>query len=163
MLVCLKNGSGSGARRWVQDSVDMNIAGFLTPKMDTAYLYDDDSLRQGLEKMHHHGYAAIPVITQDGIYRGTISEGDFLWCLIDIQDKALHRTNVKNVEKWFIRDLMQLDKYPPVRITATMEQLLERSMSQNFVPVVDDEEKYIGLVTRVAILRYFYGRFPEQG
>ena len=37
---------------------------------------------KGLEKMHAHGYTAIPVITRDGKYIGTVSEGDFLWYII---------------------------------------------------------------------------------
>ena len=57
----------------------MNIAFLLQPKNDTAFLYDDFTLRQGLEKMKHHGYTAIPVIDREGKYVTTISEGDFLW------------------------------------------------------------------------------------
>ena len=57
----------------------MNIIFLIKPKCDTAYLYTDDSVRQGLEKMYYHKYTAIPVIDHDGIYCGTITEGDFLW------------------------------------------------------------------------------------
>ena len=56
----------------------MNIAYFLLPKSRIAYLYDDFTIRQGLEKMRNRGYTAIPVITRDGRYVGTVSEGDFL-------------------------------------------------------------------------------------
>ena len=66
----------------------MNIAYFLLPKNRVAYLYDDYTFRQGLEKMRHHGYTAIPVISRDGKYVGTVSEGDFLWRLLsDEQDR----------------------------------------------------------------------------
>lgn len=60
----------------------MNIAYFLLPKSRIAYLYDDFTIRQGLEKMRNRGYTAIPVITRDGRYVGTVSEGDFLWRLL---------------------------------------------------------------------------------
>ena len=43
----------------------MNIAYFLLPKSRVAFLYDDYSVRQGLEKMKYHGYSAIPVITRE--------------------------------------------------------------------------------------------------
>ena len=56
----------------------MNIAYFIHPKQDVATLYDDCTLRQGLEKMRHHGYTAIPVVTRDNKYVGTVTEGDFL-------------------------------------------------------------------------------------
>ena len=51
----------------------MNIAYFLIPKRSVAYLYDDCTFRQGLEKMHHHSYTAIPVIARDGRYIVTSS------------------------------------------------------------------------------------------
>ena len=38
----------------------MNIMFFLTPKSNVAYIYDDYSLRQALEKMEYHRYSAIP-------------------------------------------------------------------------------------------------------
>ena len=49
---------------------------FLTPKSDVAYIYDNYSLRQVLEKMEYHKYSCIPVIGVDGKYVGTITEGD---------------------------------------------------------------------------------------
>ena len=118
----------------------MNIAYFLLPKSHTAYLYDDYTVRQGLEKMRYHGYAAVPVISRDGKYLGTVSEGDFLWCLL---------------ERLHVRDLLCGDNAPPVGITISMEELLTSAMNQNFVPVVDDLENFIGIITRKDIIRYF--------
>lgn len=69
----------------------MNIAYFLLPKSRIAYLYDDFTFRQGLEKMRNRGYTAIPVITRDGRYVGTVSEGDFLWRLLDTDDPSMKR------------------------------------------------------------------------
>ncbi|MEG0305667.1 MAG: CBS domain-containing protein, partial [Oscillospiraceae bacterium] len=40
----------------------MNILFFLTPKNDVAFLYDDFTLRQALEKMEHHRYSSIPIL-----------------------------------------------------------------------------------------------------
>ena len=47
----------------------MNVLFFLRPKVSTAYIYYDNTLRQGLEKLKHYGYTAIPVIDRDGKYR----------------------------------------------------------------------------------------------
>ncbi len=61
----------------------MNILFFLTPKSEVAYIYDDDTLRQALEKMEYHRYTAVPIIDhKDGTYIGTITEGDLLWDVI---------------------------------------------------------------------------------
>lgn len=133
----------------------MNIAFFLTPKSDVAYLYDDYSFRQGLEKLKHHGYSAIPVITRDGKYVSTVSEGDFLWKLIREEGQE-DPVSITETEKLSISDIIRNDKNPPVRITDTIENLLTKSMSQNFIPVIDDEDSFIGIVTRQEIIKYFY-------
>ena len=61
----------------------MNIAFFLKPKHEVAFLYEHQTLRQGLEKLRRHGYSAIPVLTRESKYAGTVSEGDFLRYLLD--------------------------------------------------------------------------------
>ncbi len=133
----------------------MNIAYFLLPKSSVAYLYDDYTFRQGLEKMRHHGYTAIPVITRDGKYVGTISEGDFLWRLLS-QDGGSF--SMKEMEQLRIRDIIRRDQYPSVRITVSMDALLQSAMNQNFIPVVDDLGNFTGIVTRKDIIRYFAGQ-----
>lgn len=144
----------------------MNIAYFLIPKNSVAYLYDDCTFRQGLEKMRHHGYAAIPVITRDGRYVGTVSEGDFLWRLLSEEPSTQTPFSMKDMEHLRIRDILRANSYPPVRITVTMEALLHSAMNQNFIPVVDDLGNFTGIVTRKDIIRYFAGKkeavaFPQ--
>ncbi len=138
--------------------MSMNIAFFLSPKCNVAYLYDTYTLRQGLEKMRHHGYTAIPVLSKDNKYVGTISEGDFLWYIVDTEKEDLKRTNIKNFEDTRIKDVLRVDKNPPVRITATIEELLFMSMRQSFIPVIDDLGTFIGIVTRKTIIEYFYNK-----
>ena len=131
----------------------MNIAYFLLPKSRVAYLYDDYTFRQGLEKMRYHGYTAIPVITRTGQYVGTVSEGDFLWRMLS--EPSAGAQSMKDLEQLKIRDILQEDHYPSVRITVSMEELLSAAMNQNFIPVVDDLGTFIGIVTRKDIIRYF--------
>lgn len=131
----------------------MNIAYFLLPKGRVAYLYDDCTFRQGLEKMRHHGYTAIPVISRTGQYIGTVSEGDFLWRLLS--GEGAQRCTMKDLEQLQVRDILRPNSYPSVRITVTMDELLESAMNQNFIPVVDDAGSFIGIVTRKDIIRYF--------
>jgi predicted transcriptional regulator len=35
-----------------------------------------------------------------------------------------------------------------------MQDLVERASTQNFVPVVDDKDTFIGIITRRAIIKY---------
>lgn len=130
-----------------------NIAFFLTPKQDVACLYDDFTLRQSLEKLRRCGYTAIPVITRDNQYVGTVSEGDFLWYLV--ADGKLRKSSMAQLEEAHLRDVIRQDYNPPVTINTDVDMLLQRAMQQNFIPVVDDLGSFIGIVTRKDIIKYF--------
>lgn len=67
----------------------MNVVSFLTPKSQVAWVCADATVRQGLEKLRSRGYTAIPVLDRDGLYIGTVSEGDFLWHMLDREDNSL--------------------------------------------------------------------------
>ena len=128
----------------------MNVIMLLKPKTTVQYIFEDNTLRQGLEKMRVHSYTAIPVISQDGKYVGAVSEGDFLYYILDQRNNSL-----KAKEKHLVRDIMREGFNPAVRIDVTMDELLERAMRQNFVPVTDDFDTFIGIVTRQDIIRNF--------
>ena len=126
----------------------MNVITLLTPKAQVAWLYDDFTVRQGLEKLRIHGYSAIPVLDRDGIYIGSVSEGDFLWSLLDNRDNSLRAQ-----EKLPLKSIIRPDFHPAVSVRVTMEELLEQAMRQSFIPVVDDRGVFIGIVTRQTIMR----------
>ena len=126
-----------------------NILFFLTPKAMCVYLYDDCTLRQALEKMEVAGYAALPILTRDGEYRGTITEGDVLWAM-----KNLCGLNLKQAEKIRIMDISRRRDNLPVTVHTSMHELVEQAQTQNFVPVVDDKDTFIGLITRSSIIKY---------
>ena len=133
----------------------MNVAFCIKPKSVTAFIYEDNSLRQGLEKMKHHGYSAIPVLSRDGKYVGSVSEGDFLWAIYGKEDPRYE-------EKTRVKEILKREGREPVRITASMDELLLKVMTQNYVSIVDDSESFIGIVTRRDIMHYYYDRIKEQ-
>ena len=126
-----------------------NILFFLTPKALCAFLYDDYTMRQALEKMESAGFAALPILNKRGEYRGTLTEGDLLWAI-----KNMCYMDMRQAEARRIMEITRRKDYIPVRVTTDMHDLVERSSSQNFVPVVDDKETFIGIVTRGNIIKY---------
>ena len=126
----------------------MNIAFFLLPKQDVVYVDLQTTLRQILEKMEHHRYTAVPVLNEDGTYAGTVTEGDLLWYFKSTGFKF------ENAHKLPLSDVPMRVKHKPVRIDANMEELIELSKQQNFVPVIDDMDKFIGIVRRSDIIEY---------
>lgn len=127
----------------------MNIAFLLKPKSQVAHLVEGSSFRQGMEKLRRHGYTAIPVISKEGKYLGCISEGDFLWNIM-----SMGSLETRDLEQARIDDIISEDRMPPVRITANVEELVLQALEQNFVPVVDDRDMFMGIITRRSILSY---------
>jgi CBS-domain-containing membrane protein len=130
---------------------EKSIVFLLTVKASVAFLSDRCTLRQGLEKMRYHGYTAMPVIAKDGTYVGTVSEGDFLWHMLDSS-----RYTMKLQEEYSISDILRNGWNPAVKIDTTMDELLLRVMDQNFVPVIDDRGKFMGIITRKDVIKYYY-------
>ena len=112
------------------------------------------TLRQGLEKLRRSGFTAIPVIDSEDRYVGVISEGDFLWNIL-AHNQKLDDITLKSLEHLTVRDMLQNGKIRPVCIDTAMEELLEQAQSQNFVPVIDDRNVFIGIITRSDIIKYF--------
>lgn len=128
----------------------MNLLFFLTPKGKVAYIYDDFTLRQTLEKMEYHRYSAVPILTREGKYVGTITEGDLLWAL-----KNRYSLNFKEAENTPILEIPRRMDNLPVSADTEIEDLIIKALNQNFVPVTDDRGIFIGLITRKDIMRYF--------
>ena len=61
----------------------MNIIRSLLRKTECPFFYDYKTVQQALRFMRSHGCVQVPVVNQDGRYLGTVSEGDFLWHIID--------------------------------------------------------------------------------
>ena len=135
-----------------------NILFFLTPKALCVYIHDDCTVRQALEKMESAGYAALTILSRNGEYRGTLTEGDLLWAL-----KNMCNMDMRQAESRRIMEISRRKDNVPIRVTHSMRDLVERAVEQNFVPVVDDKDTFIGLVTRKAIISYCIDRiFPEE-
>ena len=129
--------------------VGMNILFFLTPKEKVSHIFNDDTLRQVVEKMEFHGYSAIPLLDKEGKYIGTITEGDLLWYLKDHDFPDIYQ-----LEDIPITDIERKRDNNAVNIQVSMEELFEKVTNQNFVPVVDDNNVFIGIITRKDIILY---------
>ena len=135
-----------------------NILFFLTPKAMCAFVRDDYTVRQALEKMESAGYAALPILSRSGEYMGTLTEGDLLWAL-----KNMCHMDMRQAQTHRIMEIARRKDNVPVRVTTSMHDLIERATHQNFVPVVDDKGAFIGIITRKAIIKYCEGKlFPDD-
>ncbi len=125
----------------------MTVLSLLKSKDQITYLYADMTIRQGLEKMKYHGFTALPVITQAGVFVGCVNEGDFLWYLID--------HSLKEAEEASILQIIRQKLNPPAFVSIDFTGLLHRATEQNFIPMIDDRHIFIGIITRRDIMQYF--------
>ncbi|MCA0756344.1 CBS domain-containing protein [Paenibacillus sp. N4] len=135
----------------------MNIAFFLLPKQDVICFTQDMTLRQTLERMEYNRYTAVPIIDANGGYAGTVTEGDLLWYLKKHADLKL-----ENASKVKLADVPLRLNNKTVRIDANMDDLISLAKVQNFVPVVDDMNRFIGIVRRSEIIDYCEKIIMEQ-
>ena len=127
-----------------------NVLLFLTPKSAVAYLQDDYTLRQAVEKMNFHRYAAVPIIDANGKYVGTITEGDILWYIYN-NDTLSSQYALEEVQ---LKDVPRNRDNKAVNASANISDLFKGAISQNFVPVVDDSNSFIGIVTRKSVIEH---------
>lgn len=134
----------------------MNIAFFLTPKNELVCENSEATMRQVMEKMEHHGYTAIPLIDKSGKYLGTLTEGDLLWKLKNTPD-----LNFKNTESVKVREIPRRVSHKSVTINSNIESLINLAVNQNFVPVVDDNGTFIGIIKRSDIINYCFNELKK--
>src|SRR5664279_4494078 len=127
----------------------MNVAFFLTPKNQVVWVPASATLRQAIERMKPHGFTAIPILDDRGGYVGTLTEGDILWHLINVPGISLRTAELTPLHAVKLRK-----NNVPVHIDADIEALITRAVDQNFVPVLDDSDVFIGIVTRKPIIEH---------
>lgn len=135
----------------------MNIAFFLLPKQEVVCFTLDMNFRQALERMEYNRYTAVPIINAEGGYAGTVTEGDLLWYLKKHADLKL-----ENASKVKLGEVPLRLNNKTVSIDADMDDLISLAKVQNFVPVVDDMNRFIGIVRRSEIIDYCEKIIMEQ-
>jgi len=129
----------------------MNVFAFLIPKDNTHFLEDSNTIRQALEKFDYYRFTVVPVLDENGCYIGTVSEGDILRFI-----KNIAKFNIKLTEKFKIKDIEKYRQYKSLDVMCTEDDLLELSLEQNFIPLVDGRGVYIGIVKRGDVIKYLY-------
>ncbi len=131
----------------------MNALNFLKHKSEVVFIYEDYSVKRAMDEFQVSGYTALPILSRDGRYVGSITEGDFLRFLLHYD--LIDMSETEQIE---VRDLPRRMDNRPIMVDAHMEDLMETVMSQNFVPMVDGRGVFMGIITRKKVLSYFNQR-----
>lgn len=135
-----------------------NILTLLTPRNLVCYLDHDMTLRQAIEKMRVHRYTVIPVLdSKTGVYIGSIAEGDLLYNVIGEESVC-----IKDLEEKYVTDVIRPNYIPAMKIDTTMRELENLIVVQNYVPIVDDRDILMGIVTRKSVMQYLIKKIDEK-
>jgi CBS domain-containing protein len=134
----------------------MNIFRFIRPKSSVEYVYDTSTVRQALEKMRYHRYVAIPVITEEGVYVGTLRSEDIFKYFVDNKKYSARSAEGDSVLKILDREYLK-----PLSHAASLGELFKIVSEHNFAPVVDDRNCFIGMVLRRDVLDFLI-KFYEK-
>ncbi len=134
-----------------------SIISLLTPKKLTFYLDENSTIRQALEKFDVHKFSVVPIINKEGKYCGTLSEGDILRFI-----KNIANFNMAIAENVLIKDIEHYRPYQALHIDALMIEVFALSLEQNFVPIVDDKDTFIGIIKRKEVIRELGDNFTDQ-
>lgn len=135
----------------------MNILFFLTPKSEVTYVYDDSSLSKAAQIFSESGYTAIPLISKSGKYLGTLTSNDVLGCITEN-----FNLNMRMASDFPIREIHRTKNSKAVNVSCDIEEIFETIINQNFVPVIDDDDSFIGIITRRSIVRWMHAGYNKS-
>lgn len=121
---------------------------YLLPKSDTVFLTNTDSYRQAYNMFILTNYTALPVINKKGQYIGTICEGD----LLRVQSLSLSHPEI-DLDTFEIKDIEFKTKIEVARVNESFEHLVDLAVKQNFIPLVDDQGVFIGILRRQELIK----------
>lgn len=133
----------------------MNIIGLLRPKNTTDYLYDTYSFREAVKVLKNSGYTTLPVIDSEGIYLGTVSEGDIFWYLYE-------NTITSDLDKVYIGTIINKKRNPAVSNVSDSKTIIDSIMKQNFLCMTDSRKCFIGIITRKDVIKYLRKKSSEN-
>ncbi len=134
----------------------MKLVQLLTPKNQTSYLEETSTIRQALEKMDYRKFTVIPLLDSSGKYVSTISEGDILRYI-----KNKQNFNFQEAEKIPLSVIEKYRPYEALKNDAEVKDVIDMSLKQNFIPLVDDRGIYMGIVKRKDVIMHLYKQYMK--
>lgn len=136
-------------------------------------LSPDDGLDKATQLFEQHNYDGFPVVNEDGKLIGIVTAYDMvsqsyathLPSLLNILESVYkNEANANNLKEHFnrlktvkIRDMMNIDPLvvgPEVKVEDLAKEFIQHHRV-NPIPVVDQDKKLLGIVSRFDIIRFF--------
>lgn len=119
---------------------------FLTPAENLAVLIDTHNADHAILLLSQMTYSRVPVVTDQKKFVGTISLTDILSYQMqhEIPDEEFMTTDIVHMAK---KDDLTVD------LDFTLTEVLHKLVDESFLPVVDQDNTFQGIITRKSILK----------
>ncbi len=132
----------------------MRVKHILLPLEKLITISADDTLEQALHLIEEHGYLSLPVLEGEQLL-GVLSKQYIFECFFKSEetDRDIYLQHP-------VRELMKT-KLPVIHEDEIMEKAIEIFFKKNlrFLPVINDEGQFIGIVTHKVIFQKFIQSF----
>ena len=136
-------------------NLGMKAFDLIIPKNKVEYLYSDITVGDALRKIGKKKFAMVPVIERvSERYLYSLSAGDILY-------EILKKDDIKACKNEMLAEVTIDRLIVPCHKDTELADLADLAIAQNFVPIVDGNGTFLGIVTRRSILDYFISNSPE--
>ncbi len=126
--------------------MENEIKELMIPHEKVAHVQLGNPLEHALLVLIKSGYSAIPVLDTSYKIRGQIGKALILDSLLGLERIEMERLNDRKVEE--VMD----SKIPYIRKDANFSRALAMSINHPFICIIDDDDSFIGILTRRSIL-----------
>lgn len=123
-----------------------HLDSYLIPAEELAIFINTHNADHVMLLLVSNGFSRVPVITKEKQYVGTISISDIMTYQAKRQltDWEMTQTNIGD---------MVNTKIETINITSSLTEIMHKLVDFPFLPVVNDDNRFIGIITRKSILK----------
>ena len=131
----------------IEALVASKMLDFMIPADNVANVIDQHTLSTGLLILTQSNYTMIPVLSAESKLMGVISMSMIIKAVMTVDAIEMER-----LDELKVRDVMLRQ---PVRVQANchLADVLNYLIDQNFVCVVDEDNRFLGIITRKNVLQ----------
>ncbi|MGG6817765.1 UNVERIFIED_CONTAM: CBS domain-containing protein [Streptococcus canis] len=123
-----------------------HLDSYLIPAEDLAIFINTHNADHVMLLLVSNGFSRVPVITREKKYVGTISISDIMTYQAKRQltDWEMRQTDIGE---------MVNTKIETISINASLTEIMHTLVDYPFLPVVDQSDRFVGIITRKSILK----------
>lgn len=120
---------------------------FLIPESDVAHVQTENNLNHALLVLTKIGYNVIVVLDRESKVRGLVSIPMIMDAITGI-----HNIHFERLDTLTVTEVMATD-FAVAKENWELEDILHLLVDNNFICIVDDEQKFKGIITRREVLK----------